>query len=78
MIELIDKDSGNRIGTVTEEQLGKLVELLEEEFEEDADYYMDEATLAYLEEDGLDAELVTLLRRALGEREGMDVQWVRR
>lgn len=77
MITLKDKDAGTVLGTITEEELQFLLDSLEEESQEDTDYYIDAATVDMLEDDGAPATLVQLLRGALAGREGLDVQWVR-
>ena len=75
MIEIYECKSGDLIGTITEEQLQFLIDQLEEEDSEDQDYYIDRGTLVWFEEQGGDADLVALLREALGERQGMDIRW---
>jgi hypothetical protein len=75
MIELHDAERGTRLGTITDRQLKFLVDALEEESMKDQDYYISADTIAMLESDGADAELVGLLRRGLGDREGMDIRW---
>jgi len=77
MIQLVDRESGASIGTITESQLQFLVEHLEEESEEDTDYYINRDTLDVLEEEGADEALVAMLRRALGSREEMEIQYKR-
>lgn len=77
MIQLQDKETGATVGSITEQQLQALQDLLEEESEEDTDYYIDGPTLDMLEEHGADAALVDLLRRALGSREGIEITWAR-
>ena len=57
-----------------EEQLEFLIEQLEEESEEDESYYIDNSTIDYLEENGADDDLVTLLRKALGEEDGVEIK----
>jgi hypothetical protein len=46
---------------------------LEEESADDTDYYIDHATLDLFEEAGAEADLLTLLRQALGTREGFEI-----
>jgi len=75
MPKLYDKESGNFVGEITAEQLDFLNECLVEEADEDHDYYMDGPVIEFLEEEGGDAALVELLRKALGDREEMDVRW---
>lgn len=77
MIELRDKDTGQRIGTITEAQLHELIDELEEESGGDRDYWIDEGTLDMMADVGADGGLVDMLRAALAGREGMEVEWVR-
>jgi processive 1,2-diacylglycerol beta-glucosyltransferase len=72
---LIDSESGQRIGTISEAQLQALRDQLEEEGAGDQDYYIDGATLDWFEDEGVDAALTALLRKALGSREGMEIRW---
>lgn len=53
----------------------RVIDILEEETDEDRDYYINRDTIDLLESSGADAEVVTLLRQALGGREEMDVRW---
>ena len=50
---------------------------LEEESAEDTDFYINQATVDMLEQEGADAALVKLLRTALGGRADMDIRWAR-
>lgn len=75
MTQLYDTESGNLIGTITAAELQLLIDQLEEESLEDQDYYIDRATLVWLEENGADSALTTLLREALGDRQGMEIRW---
>lgn len=77
MIKVSDKDSGTPIGTITEAQLQFLQDALEEESRTDQDYYINTTTVDSFEQAGADAELVKLLRRALGERSEMEIRWSR-
>ncbi len=76
-IRLYDNDSGAELGTLAEEQLQFLIDQLEEETSDDQDYYLNPATLELLEKRGADAELLALLRRALGDQEGVEIRWTR-
>jgi hypothetical protein len=69
------KDSNAVIGQVSEAQLQQLVELLEEEDTADQDYYLDAATLAFLEERGADPTLLALLQPHIPPDGGIDVVW---
>lgn len=77
-IQLLDRESGAVLGTVTSSQLQFLMDHLEEESESDTDYYINRDTLDVLEEEGADEALMSLLRRALGAREEMEVSYVRK
>ena len=77
MIQLYDKDTNARIGSITEDNLRFLVDQLEEESGDDQDYYFTEATLDLLEKGGADTPLVSLLRSALNGRAEMEVRWSR-
>jgi hypothetical protein len=75
MIELHDAERGTRLGTITDRQLKFLVDALEEESTKDQDYYISADTIEMLEAEGADADLIALLRQALGQRDGMDIRW---
>lgn len=77
MIKLYDQAGGTLLGEVTEAQFQFLVDLLEEESLEDQDYYLNQATLAMLEQAGADSQLLAVLRRGMGNREEMDIRWSR-
>jgi len=75
MIQLRDKETGAFVGTITEAQLQFLIDQLEEESTEDRDYYINQATLDLFEQRGADADLLALLRQALGTREDIEIAW---
>jgi hypothetical protein len=77
MIELRDKDTGAFLGTITEAQLQFLIDQLEEEDSEDTDYYINQATIDMFEQRGADAQLLNLLRKALGNGDGTEIRWSR-
>ena len=77
MIRLLNKETGALLGAVSEGDLQLLVDQLEEEDSEDADYYVCADTIDLLESNGASADLLNLLRRALGDAEGIDVSWKR-
>jgi hypothetical protein len=74
-IRLYDADLGTFIGRISEEQLGALLEHLEQESDQDRSYYIDAATIDMLAGAGADETLVNLLRGAVAGREGVDVRW---
>jgi hypothetical protein len=64
----------NILGPITEVQLDFLMENLEEEFEEDDDYFLNLDSLNYLKDQGVDKDLLTLLEKALkGNPNGVDI-----
>jgi hypothetical protein len=75
MIRLHEKETGVFVGTITDAQLQFLMDQLEEESADDTDDYIDHATLDLFEEMGAEADVLALLRQALGTREGMDIVW---
>ena len=60
-----------------DELLSRIQADLEEESEEDQDYYINQVTVDWLESQGADHELIALLRDALGELDEMDIRWER-
>ncbi len=77
MIKIYDLQTDKLVGELTEAQFQFLANHLEEESLEDRDYYLNQATVDMLEEDGADAGLVAVLRQALGGKEDMDIRWER-
>jgi hypothetical protein len=66
------------IGRISDGDLQFLKDQLEEESLTDTDYYIDDATIAMLEEEGASAELVTVLRGAVAAAgEGLDIAWTK-
>ncbi|HYK88270.1 MAG TPA: galactosyldiacylglycerol synthase [Acidobacteriota bacterium] len=64
------------LGTISESQLGFLIDNLEEELEEDEDYWMNQATIEYLRDLGADEILLRLLEKAIaGSSEGVDISY---
>lgn len=77
MITLRDNDTGTPLGAISEDDLAMLVELLEEESDSDTDYYFEAGTIDMLEEEGASEALVAMLRKALGDKEGVELAWSR-
>jgi hypothetical protein len=73
--QLYIKDSGKVLGTISDEQLQELIDLLEEEGAEDRDYYIDKDVLAFMEEEGANEELLNLLRPHVTDDDGVEVEW---
>jgi hypothetical protein len=68
-------DTDKEIGQITDKQLAYLVEQLEEEHEDDQDYYIDRETLELLSDNGCDPELLAMLEKAMGKDDEMDIAW---
>jgi hypothetical protein len=77
MIRLEDKETGDHVGDITEAQLKFMMDQLEEESLDDHDYYINQTTIDSFEDKSADPRLVEMLREALGERDGMEIQWTR-
>jgi hypothetical protein len=75
MVELRDKETKRPVGSISEEQLRFLTEQLEEESATDRDYYLNQDTIDLLAEQGADAGLLDVLRKALGGREEAEIEW---
>jgi hypothetical protein len=75
MITLSLKDSGAFLGTIDEADLQLLIDQLEEEHENDTDYYVCPATIEILEENGANPSLVRILKEAVGNSEGVEISW---
>ena len=77
MIELKNKDTGAVLGTLSEEDLQFLIDNLEEEWEEDKDYYLNRTTLEMLKGRDAPTALMELLDRAMGDRGEVEIEWSR-
>ena len=75
MPKLINAETGETIGPITEAQLEFLRSEMEEESETDQDYYIDLDMLEVLKEDGAEDELVELLSKALDRTGEMTIRW---
>jgi hypothetical protein len=62
------------IGAITEAQLDFLVDNLDEEFDEDEEYFLIRETIDDLKTQGADNHLIAMLEKALvGTPEGVDI-----
>jgi hypothetical protein len=75
MPRLVRVDSGNEIGNINDTQLKFLVDQLEEENDDDTEYFIDRDTLELLSDNGGDPELLALLEKALAGDDEMDITW---
>lgn len=75
MITLSLKGGGAFLGTIDEADLQLLIDQLEEEDENDTDYYVSPMTIEILEQGGASPGLIRILKRAVGNSEGVEVVW---
>jgi hypothetical protein len=75
MIQLTFANTHEPAGSITEEQLQFLTDQLEEEYLADQDYAFTALTVDYLEGQGASAELLEVLRSALGAQEEVILRW---
>lgn len=73
---LYNKDTNSLISPLTDAQRQDLIDLLVEESADDKDYWIDQATLEFLENNDADADLLATLRRLLAENpDGYEIEW---
>jgi hypothetical protein len=77
MVQIFDNQTGAPLGTLTDEQFDFLADHLEEESDEDQDYYLNRTTVDTLEGEGAAPELIAILRRALGAGDEAEIRWSR-
>lgn len=78
MIQLRDKESGLVLGSLSEDDLQFLIDNLEEESEDDVDYYLNRSTIEIFKAKGASPTLLHILESALGDREDMEIEWSRK
>lgn len=75
MPRLYRLDNDETIGTITDEQQRFLAQQLEEDREQDNDYFIDRDTLELLSDNGADPELIALIEKAMGKDDEIDIAW---
>lgn len=75
MPKLIRLDTGDEIGAIDDKQLAFLVEQLEEENDDDRNYFIDRETLELLSDNGAEPDLLALLEKGMGDDEEMNIVW---
>jgi hypothetical protein len=78
MIDVYNNETNELIGSITEADLHVLTDGLEEESEDDQDYFIDQATIDVLGDGRATEHLLGLLRKALGSADGVEIRWQRR
>jgi hypothetical protein len=75
MPRLYLEEGDKLLGSITDRDLELLIEQLEETELADDDYFIDAPTVDILEKAGASSGLVSLLRGAIGQSEGVDIRW---
>jgi hypothetical protein len=75
MPRLFLKDGNRLLGVVSDADVKLLVDELEETELADDDYFIDSPTVDILEAAGASSGLVSLLRVAIGNSDGVDIRW---
>jgi hypothetical protein len=75
MPRLIRLDNEVEIGTIDDKQLLFLKEQLEEEHDDDTEFFIDRDTLELLSDNGADPELLAMLEKGLADDDEMDVSF---
>ncbi len=78
MIDLYNNDTNQLLGSLTEAELQVLTNALEEESQEDQDYFIDAATIDLLADGRATDHLIQMLRAALDGGDGVEIRWRRR
>jgi hypothetical protein len=75
MPKIFNNDTGEFIGYITETQLQFLIDNLEEESEDDVDYYINIPTIESFAEKGAETGLMEVLKKGLGNKEDMEIRY---
>ena len=75
MYKLTNAETGAEVGLITDEQFEFLSANLEEESLEDRDYYIAAIVVEAMAASGADPGLISLLRTAVGDHDGVDLRW---
>jgi hypothetical protein len=78
MIDLYINDTNELVGSITDADLRVLIDALEEESEDDQDYWIDKATIDVLGDGRATEHLLNLLRKAVGSSNGVEIRWEKR
>lgn len=77
MIQLFDADTGKQLGEISEADLEFMRSQMEEESDDDHDYYIHSSLLPTWQDQGADANLLSLLTTAMAGKEDINVRWER-
>jgi hypothetical protein len=74
MVRLYETGTNRMCGTLSDHQYEVLTQALEEEDLEDAECVISEDTIAGLEDEGVEPDLLELLRSALGDKPEVSIR----
>ncbi len=77
MVYLYNKNTGDLLGEVGEEDLQFLIDQMEEESIKDQDYSITNLEISYFAEHGASPQLISLLRQALADQSEVIILWSR-
>ena len=75
MIKLFDGETEKEVGEISEPQLEFLIDELADESIDEYTYNINQSVISYLEGNGADPQLLSLLRGALGSRTSMELRY---
>jgi hypothetical protein len=78
MIDVYNNETNELVGQITDADLEVLQDHLEEESSEDQDYFIDKPTIDVIGDGQATEHLLSVLRKALGTAEGVEIRWQRR
>jgi len=76
MIRVFNKDTNVEVGTITEKQLKFLTGQMEEENVDDMDYWLHREQLEVMRSNGAEEGLLTVMEKALGAAEDVEITWI--
>lgn len=68
-------DTDKEIGEIADDQLKIIVKQLEDEHDQDDEYFIDQDTLELLSDNNVDPEVIAMLEKALGDDDDMTIAW---
>ncbi len=75
MMKLFDADTNQELGEISEADLNFMKSQMEEESEDDHDYYIHSSLLATWQAQGASSSLITLLTTAMAGKEDINIRW---
>lgn len=75
ILKLINAESREVIGQISQAEIDFLVDLFEEESLEDATYFVNQDTIDMVEVRGGDPDLIARLRQAVAGSDGIEITW---